>query len=335
MNADSQRINVACRICGEAGPHETYVVNEMMFGSREPFDYFRCSKCGCLQIVSIPNDLARHYPLDYYSQAQLTEPAHPGGVKGELVKWYCRSAITRPKSRWRARLRSFLPTPSDYLAVEPYLKDARLDSCEERILDVGCGASPTRLAAMRRCGFFNVEGVDPFLPRDLVYHGVPVRKQTIDEVRGVFGLVMFHHSLEHVLDPLNSLREAARLLRPKGCCLVRVPVMGTHFWNRFGVNWAEIDAPRHLHVLSERSIDVLAQKAGFKVRSWFFDSAGWEIAASIQYEAGMPMSDPRSFQRGAGNAFFNHRELAAFDREARELNKSRDGGRACFFLDKD
>ena len=59
QSVESQR---ACRICASNGPHPHFVVREMMFGTRESFDYFECSNCKTLQIVDIPADLARHYP---------------------------------------------------------------------------------------------------------------------------------------------------------------------------------------------------------------------------------------------------------------------------------
>ena len=308
----------------------------MMFGSRECFGYLLCSHCGSLQIETIPEDLACHYLPKYYSHAPRPEPAEHRGLKGALIRWYCRSAALRPNDRLAAALRRHLPEPGDFVEIRPYLEGAGLRRSDDPILDVGCGAKPSRLAAMRRCGFTALQGLDPFAPGDLVYQGVPVRKLAVSAMEGEerFALVMFHHSLEHVPDPLGDLRAAARLLRPGGRCLVRIPVMGTYFWRRFGTNWVELDAPRHLYLMTPEGLETLASAAGLRLRNSWYDSGGWEIAASLQYEADVSLVEARSHEPGSPQAMFDREALRGFDREAAQLNAARDGGRASFFFEK-
>ena len=56
-----------CKICGQEDRHQKYSVREMMFGTRETFEYFQCINCRCLQLLKTPEDLACHYPETYYS----------------------------------------------------------------------------------------------------------------------------------------------------------------------------------------------------------------------------------------------------------------------------
>ncbi len=56
-----------CRICGEKGNFDTYLVQEMMQGTREEFEYFVCDRCQCLQIAEIPENLGDYYGENYYS----------------------------------------------------------------------------------------------------------------------------------------------------------------------------------------------------------------------------------------------------------------------------
>ena len=327
-------IQFECRLCRHHSAFPLYRAREMMYGTRETFDYALCPACGCLQITDIPADLARHYPSDYYSQLARDEPLEASGLKGALIRWYCATAALRPESAWAAALRTRLPAPGDFVEFGNYLIDARLQNRLERILDVGCGSSPHRLAAFKRCGFTSVEGADPFIPADTHYHGIPVYRRTIDQMTGEYGLIMFHHSLEHVPDPVQTLRAAARLLRSGGTCLVRIPVMGTYFWREFGVDWAELDAPRHLHLMSPQTMEALAGASGFRLRKTEFDSQGWEIAASHQYRADIPLRDARSFNQGGAHGIFSAAQLGDFEREAATLNQRADAGRACFYLEK-
>ncbi|MEZ5589143.1 MAG: class I SAM-dependent methyltransferase [Sedimenticolaceae bacterium] len=323
-----------CRVCSTSSDCEVVSLQEMMYGSRETFAYVLCSHCGSLQIRDIPSDLGRYYRSDYYSQLPRTEPPALVGLKRVLMRWYCRSAAVQPHAKCASMIRHLLPVPGDFLMVGSYLREAQLRSVDERILDVGCGASPHRLAAMRRCGFAAVEGVDPFVEEDTVYEGVPVHRNSIKEVNGVFGLVMFHHSLEHVPDPVATLKEAARLLRPGGTCLVRMPLMGTYCWRRFGVNWVELDAPRHLHLMTRQAMDILARRAGFRVRNTSYDSQPWEIASSILYQRGIPLRSSGNSGSLKPESPFSQDEKDAFAKLVSELNQQGDAGRGCFNLER-
>ena len=57
----------ACKICGNSVGNTLYTVREMMFGTREEFEYLECAQCGCVQLWNVPADLSPYYPPDYYS----------------------------------------------------------------------------------------------------------------------------------------------------------------------------------------------------------------------------------------------------------------------------
>src|SRR5262245_28570152 len=61
----------ACRICRNSDGNQTYQVREMMFGLLDVFPYVECAQCGCLQIQTIPADMARFYPGKYYSRQPI------------------------------------------------------------------------------------------------------------------------------------------------------------------------------------------------------------------------------------------------------------------------
>lgn len=316
-----------CRACGTEGPCALHPLREMMYGSREVFDYVECGDCGTLQIHQIPSDLARHYPADYYSMQPRREPDDTRGLKHRLMKAYGRAAVLAPRARWTRLMQAALPLPYDFAEYGPVLQAAGLRAVDDPILDVGCGASPYRLAAIRRCGFGQVEGLDPFVPADGHYHGIPVHKRTLDAHQGQYALVMFHHSLEHMPDPLDALRQAARLLRPGGTCLVRIPITGTYFWRVFGPHWVELDPPRHLHLLSIAAMRRMAQRVGLRIVQLGFDSEPWEIAASLRYRRDIPL---RSTPRPTDG--FSDQEMRQFADKVAELNRAGDAGRACFYL---
>ena len=59
-----------CRVCGAEGMFQSYIVREMLQGTRDEFEYFVCPKCVCLQIAEVPDNLGDYYGTDYYSMKQ-------------------------------------------------------------------------------------------------------------------------------------------------------------------------------------------------------------------------------------------------------------------------
>lgn len=55
-----------CRVCGYEAEVQYINVKEMMQGTREEFDYFKCDHCGCLQIRNVPDSMEQYYG-EYYS----------------------------------------------------------------------------------------------------------------------------------------------------------------------------------------------------------------------------------------------------------------------------
>jgi SAM-dependent methyltransferase len=199
---------------------------------------------------------------------------------------------------------------------------------QTRILDVGCGAG-WRLYALREIGFENVMGIDPFLPADILYkNGVRVQKINIHEVTGTWDLIMYHHSFEHVPDPIHNLQIVARLLASGGCCLIRIPTVSSYAWEHYRENWFQLDAPRHFYLHSVESMNVLAERTGFIVNDIVFDSRAEQFQASEQYSRGVP------FASQGKDRFFAQSQIRAWKRQAKTLNREKKGDQAVFYLMK-
>ena len=322
---------MTCRACGENGSGQLHQLPESMYGTGELFDYTECPYCGSLQIAQIPPDLSAYYPPDYYSQAARTEPNQHHGLKRFLYEFTCESLSLSRVSFFRRVIGALMPTPSDFIEVGDYLATTKFLHRNEQILDVGCGASPYRLAAIKRCGFPQVTGVDPYVNSDTIYYGVPVKKLRIHEVTGVFALVMFHHSLEHVIDPLHDLTHAATLLRSGGLCVLRLPIKDGYMWRTFQQHWIELDAPRHLLIPSREGAGALANRAGFLIDRIEYDSEPWELEASRQHQAGVPLKQQLIYVPNSADNIAK-RELDSA--KVQQLNALADAGRARIYLRK-
>jgi hypothetical protein len=56
-----------CAVCVNQQKNQAYFLSEMMFGLKDQFKYFECAVCGCFQIETIPIDMEKYYPDNYYS----------------------------------------------------------------------------------------------------------------------------------------------------------------------------------------------------------------------------------------------------------------------------
>jgi SAM-dependent methyltransferase len=326
QGVESQRV---CRICASTGSHRRFVVREMMFGTREPFEYFECSNCQTLQIVDVPADLARHYPRNYLGSGLIGDGPGVELASRRLTTFlkhqrfayvlHGRNLIGRLLSKWRA---PHFPYSLDWLR---HMR-ARFES---RILDVGCGPGHL-LQALQRQGFAGVLGQDKF--QQEFVPGVPVERKPLEELDGSFDVIMLHHSFEHMPDPVPTLRALKRLCDPGGTILLRIPVAGCEAWKEYGVNWYQIDAPRHLVIPSERGLRLVAQQLGLDIARVEYDSNETQFGCSEQYAQGVPLRDARSFYFDRDTDLFTDEQKAVFRSRAAQANAAGKGDQACFYL---
>jgi hypothetical protein len=144
---------------------------------------------------------------------------------------------------------------------------------------------------------------------------------------------MLHHSFEHLPEPLESLQEIERLLPRGRFCLIRIP-LAAEAWEKYGVDWVQLDAPRHLYLFTERSFRALAEKAGFEVVKILYDSEAFQFYASEQYARDIAMSEEKAFRGDYSKSIFTERQMREWEREAARLNRAGRGDQACFYLRK-
>jgi len=315
----------ACRICGDQRDHPRYPAREMQYGTRESFTYFECVACGCVQLETIPDDLGRFYPQSYFAfkpwHALSRDP-----VRRRVDPHRVRHSFGR--GDWIGALADAVSQP---LAYVDWLKRAGLGP-EAAVLDVGCGAGKS-LVCMALGGVATCHGLDPFIDEDLHYdNGVIVHKSTLADFAAaaprLYDLVTFHHSLEHVVDPLADLRRAVSLLAPAGCVLLGLPV-AAYAWERYRGDWCNLDAPRHIHLLTHKSVALLAADAGLKVRDQVCHSSAGQFIGSERNRrdlAAVECPKPRDLLTKA--------QIAEFTALAEQLNAEGRGDWMTYWLER-
>jgi SAM-dependent methyltransferase len=327
-----------CRICGAQDNHSTYDAREMMFGTREVFRYFQCTACGCLQIEEIPDNFERFYPPDYYSfNIKPNRPKH-NVLYQWLQKQRCRTALFEKGFKFNSLIKSHVKLPIELYKWEggPHIREI-LNKCgvkdfSVRFLDVGCGAYSNWLATLARLGFHNLTGADPFIASDQQYGAIRIFKRELNNIEGKFDLITLHHSLEHMPQQLEVLQAARARLKEGGTCLVRIPIVSSLAWEKYGVNWVELDAPRHLYLHSLGSITDIARRAGLVLTDIVYDSLSLEFFGSEQYLRDIPLNDPNSLWKNPDSRIFTPEEKACFEAMSAKANTERCGGRAGFYF---
>lgn len=326
-------IKHTCRICQTLGSHTTYLAHEMMFGTREAFEYFQCNECGCLQLSHIPADLGRFYPPQYYSyNPRPSGKFEKSSLRKTLEQLRVKTALFGRGYKLAKLASQLVDLPPQLTKVGPWLKKCAIQSFDARFLDVGCGSSTWWLNDLKAIGFQNLWGVDPYIANDVEENGIRVLKKQFDDVTGVFDLITLHHSLEHIPDQVETLKTVHSLLRPGGFCLVRIPLVSSTVWEEYSTDWVELDAPRHLYLHSLKSIELVGNRAGLKLVDHCWDSTGFEFWGSEQYRRGIPLMAEDSFSQNPSKSNFTYREIANFQKRAEEANDAGRGGRGCFFF---
>jgi SAM-dependent methyltransferase len=298
----------------------------MMLGFLDVFQYLECNACGCLQLLDPPADMGRYYPSNY----PVFQTNQTPSIVPEFIKHYVRKRRNQGFFEGAGWLARFLARRYD---TQLHLKAiARIaPSHEARILDVGCGPG-SLLMDLKELGYRHLLGVDRFISQPIDFgNGVRLVKGVLGDLAGTtWDLIMFHHSFEHMPDPAKVLQTTMDLLARGGRCLIRIPVIGWA-WQHYGVNWAQIDAPRHFFLHSEASFRLLARAAGFDVLGLSYDSSEFQFWASELYSRNVPLV---SLGTSIPETMFSKSQLRNFRLQAAKLNAEGRGDAAAFYLVK-
>jgi len=253
-----------CILCG-GNRHRVLFRNfDRLHGKPGVFEIVRCEACGLVSTRPQPEDISRYYPDEY----------EPHNLKPERGGW----------ARLMRILQRFVASP-----VPPELKRSK-----GKFLDIGCGTG-VFLKELQTAGW-EVHGVDISEKAIAVAReklGLKnVKVGTLEGVRypdEFFDVINMSHLIEHLPDPLGTLKEVKRVLRFGGCLVVTTPNFASVGARIFRGFWFPLDTPRHLYLFSPQTIKLLFGKVGgLEVIRERYDFSAYCLARSLGYLTGWP-----------------------------------------------
>lgn len=259
---------VACPLCAGRACIALFRQRDLALGVPGEFTLSRCDDCGLLyQNPRVRADaLDRAYPANYAAHVREPEPTRTLRDLRPAVHWLLarrlgyrhldlRGISPRDKARALLARRRILK------AFPPWLGQGRL-------LDVGC-ASGKFLRQMREVGW-SVAGIEldaeaAALARAVTPRIVVGDPATVTLPAASVDLVTAFHVLEHLPDPLGTLRNMLGWLAPGGLVIVEVPNVAGVGGVVFGRYWCGLDLPRHLVHFSPRTMTAMVERAGGRV----------------------------------------------------------------------
>jgi len=327
MHIVTEKIQQVCKICGHLNHTAWYYPREMMFGSKDEFLYFQCTRCECLQIAEFPANISKYYPKSYYSLQEYDDKKFGKGI-GSFKRLVLKASVGKTGLFYRS-LQKLFPSSQSQLWV---LNGLQLHS-DIRILDVGCGNGYKFLYPLAEAGFHGIMGCDPYIQKEINYpNGLKILKTDVFGITGKWDVITWHHSFEHISNPLQSLKQVAALLSQDGVCIIRIPTVSSYAWHHYKTNWYQLDAPRHYFLHSVKSMEYMAQHTGFKLQKVLYDSTHRQFTESERYEKGIALSAARQ----KGFLPFIKRKIRKFQyvKRTNYLNKAGNGDQAAFYLVK-
>lgn len=226
--------------CDNCGCHDsTFLFNNQDYISGETFAVIQCAQCQLARTAIAPDtDLEAYYGPAYY------------GDEARRFQPFIERAIARFRDQRADSVSRLRLTPG-------------------RILDIGCGRG-LMLSELKRRGWESV-GTEqsPNLAHAISQKtGLPVHSgPTLSACRfesGEFDVVTLWHVLEHMPDPVQTLREIHRIVKPGGFIVVEVPNLQS--WQaRLGAGvWFHLDTPRHLYHFSASQLQHTLAEQGFR-----------------------------------------------------------------------
>ena len=307
-----------CPICNNPEKNQSYIVKELQQGFREEFEYIECGNCGCLFIKEIPEDISKYYDINYGPHN------HESTMKDKILEKIYSMYIANNKLIKLIQGDNVTPTTKFWNS----LSEKGLMTKNSSILDVGCGDGEF-LHTLKSGGFKDLTGMDLFIDEENMQEGIKIFQCSLEDFNPgrKYDVITSNHSVEHMDNQLENLKCFERLVKPDGVIVIRIPVKSQPIWDKYGVNWFQIDAPRHFFLHTIESFKILCSKTNLIIEDIIFDSPDFIFINCEKYARDISTRDPEweTFK-------LDDETTKKLKDEMRTLNENNQGDQAIFVL---
>jgi SAM-dependent methyltransferase len=269
---DVQRQTIDCNLCGSS---DASVVFEA--GVAQASRVVKCNQCGLM-----------------YASPRAKLPDQ------DEIKEYDPEVTRRAQETNRDRYEKEEFQVRDYEDTRAYLRKAHPK--RGRLLEIGCGMG-FLLAKFREDGW-DVEGIEPnrgyceFIGE---HHGIKASPAILEDDKrppSTFDAVVMLHVIEHVPNPLGTLKEIHRVMKPGSTLVLETPRYDSLMFKLLRHRERSVSCDGHIYFFTTDSLKALCRKAGFKVE--FVNYVGRSLnLARLFWNVGV-MSKNRAVQRTIG-----------------------------------
>jgi SAM-dependent methyltransferase len=275
--------NFFCKYCGSKRSKDRFVVVESTYKIRDRFFYEICFNCESIIIDDLPKNMSQYYPDDYA----------PHRTK---ISWSDQRYFLNNLFHLRVNVPtvlSYFLSPESIIGVFRVLKIPK----SAKILDFGCGSGKL-VNLLHRLGFYNAIGIDPYLSTSRDIKSSFCLKQGVDDLKGIFDLIILNHSLEHLYCPLKEMQLLLEHLAYDGHLVIRCPIANTFGFRKYRESWVQLDPPRHVAIPSVEAMQIFSKNLGLVVNAFYCDGTEFQILGSEDLRKGITIMDSNSFYSG-------------------------------------
>jgi SAM-dependent methyltransferase len=235
---DVQRTTIDCNLCGS---DDATVVFEA--GVAQASRVVQCRQCGLM-----------------YASPRAKLPDQ------DEIKDYDPAFTKRVQETSRDRYEKEAFQVRDYEDTRAFLRKAYPD--RGRLLEIGCSMG-FLLAKFREDGWA-VEGIEPnrgYCDFIAEHHGIeasPTILEEADRQSNSYDVVVMLHVIEHVPDPLGTMRQIFRVLKPGGTLVMETPRYDSLMFKLLRHRERSVSCDGHIYFFTTATLREMAEKAGFK-----------------------------------------------------------------------
>jgi SAM-dependent methyltransferase len=212
-------------------------IKDYEYGVEEEYKWLKCQDCGLVRVDPIPSPevLNKAYPPHYHSYVKPT------------------SVITRTLISMLRKL-----TAKKIKALVPQ---------EASLLEIGCSTGDLleEIGKNSNYGLYGVEYREA-AAKEAESKGIKIWQGSLEEAdiqENQMDLVIMNHVLEHVYNPVTTLQQLCKILKPGGKIIGELPNIDCWDFYLFGKYWGGGHVPRHIWHFTPEILRHCLERCGF------------------------------------------------------------------------